>query len=70
VQQVLRRMTDLQAAIAAGHAPDAGHKVADLIHHLGDLSRSGQLTAAGLRLLSGPQAALEHAIPPPFGAGA
>jgi hypothetical protein len=69
-QDLLNRMTDLQAAIAAGHAPDASHKVTDLIHHLGDLSRSGQLTAAGLRLLSGPLAALERTIPPQTGAGA
>jgi serine/threonine-protein kinase len=69
-QDLLNRMTDLQATIAAGHAPDAGHKVADLIHHLGGLSRSGQLTAAGLRLISGPLAALERAIPPQAGAGA
>jgi hypothetical protein len=31
---------------------DAAHKVADLLHHLGDLARSGQLNAAGYARIS------------------
>jgi hypothetical protein len=57
-------MHDLSTTIASGNLTDAGHKVADLIQHLGDLAQGGQLTAAGKRILAAPLAALERAIPP------
>ena len=57
-------MHDLSTTIASGNRTDAGHKVADLIHDLGNLAHGGQLTAAGQRILAAPTAALERAIPP------
>jgi len=63
-QDLLNRMHDLSTTIASGNRTDAGHKVADLIHDLGNLAHGGQLTAAGQRILAAPLAALERAIPP------
>ena len=63
-QDLLNRMHDLATTIASGNRTDAGHKVADLIHDLGNLAHGGQLTAAGQRILAAPTAALERAIPP------
>jgi hypothetical protein len=63
-QDLLNRMHDLSTTIASGNRTDAGHKVADLIHDLGNLAQGGQLTAAGQRILAAPLAALERAIPP------
>jgi serine/threonine-protein kinase len=68
-QDLLNRMTDLLTTVQGGHTSDAAHKVADLVHHLGDLAKSGQLTVAGQQVLAGPLAALERAIPPQSGPG-
>jgi hypothetical protein len=68
-QDLLNRMTDLLSTVRGGHTSDAAHKVADLVHHLGDLAKSGQLTVAGQQVLAGPLAALERAIPPQPGPG-
>lgn len=62
-QDLLNQMTDLQSTIADRQGPDAGHKIADLRHHIGDLVHGGQLTASGQRMLAGPLAALQAAIP-------
>ena len=66
-QDLLNQMTDLQHTLANGHPSDAGHKIADLNHHLGDLEHGGQLTTTGQRLLAAPLAAMERAIPPRTG---
>src|SRR6185437_10675583 len=50
--------TDLQNQLAAisqsisqGNLQDAGHKVGDLQHHLGDLTQNGQLSARGVAMI-------------------
>ena len=66
-QDLLNRMTDLLTTVQGGHTSDAAQKVTDLVHHLGDLAKSGQLTPAGQQVLAGPLGALEREIPPQFG---
>jgi serine/threonine protein kinase len=65
------RLDNITRSLIAPHAGpgpaphnDAGHKVSDLIHHLADLEKSGQLTTAGQQQLTGPLATLEQFVPP------
>lgn len=61
------RLADIDKAISAARRPasaDANHKVADLLHHLGDLAQNGELTLAGQHQLADALAALQHFIPP------
>lgn len=62
-RDLLNRSTDLLSTAESGHLTDASHKVADLVHHLGDLTKSGQVTAAGQQILTGPLTALEQVLP-------
>jgi hypothetical protein len=62
-QDLQHRMTELQKAFEAGHTTDFGHQVADLVHHIGDLMKDGQLSAAGQAMLAGPLAALQRLSP-------
>lgn len=58
-----KQLADISKSLGQGNPHDAGHKVGDLLHHLGDLSRNGQLSPRGLAILSPSVTGLARLLP-------
>jgi hypothetical protein len=41
---VQHELSDISKSIGQGNLQDAGHKLGDLLHHLSDLIRTGQIS--------------------------
>ncbi|MDR0342310.1 MAG: serine/threonine protein kinase, partial [Nocardiopsaceae bacterium] len=57
------QLSDLSKSIDQGNLQDAGHKVGDLLHHLGDLAHKGQISPRGLAILSRSVTKLANLLP-------
>ncbi|HEY2127510.1 MAG TPA: protein kinase [Streptosporangiaceae bacterium] len=57
------QLSGIAQSITQGNLQDAGHKVGDLQHHLGDLTRNGQITARGLAMIEPPVGELARLLP-------
>jgi eukaryotic-like serine/threonine-protein kinase len=57
------QLTGISQSISQGNLQDAGHKVGDLQHHLGDLTRNGQISARGLAVIQPPVSELARLLP-------
>jgi hypothetical protein len=57
------RLNDIWVKISQGNLPDAGHKAADLLQRVADLSRNGQIRPRGVTMLQWPLAHLVRLLP-------
>jgi tRNA A-37 threonylcarbamoyl transferase component Bud32 len=57
------RLNDIWVKIGQGNLSDAGHKAADLLQRVADLSRNGQISARGVTMLQWPLAHLARLLP-------
>jgi len=57
------QLNGISQSISQGNLQDAGHKVEDLQHHLGDLTRNGQISARGLAVIGPPVSELARLLP-------
>jgi hypothetical protein len=57
------QLTGISQSISQGNLQDAGHKAGDLQHHLGDLTRNGQISARGLAVIEPPVSELARLLP-------
>lgn len=57
------QLTGISQSISQGNLQDAGHKVGDLLHHIGDLTRNGQISTHGLTVLGPPISELTRLLP-------
>ncbi len=57
------QLSDISQSISQGNLQDAGHKVGDMLHHLSDLTRNGQISARGLAMIEPPISALARLLP-------
>ena len=57
------QLSGISQSISRGNLQDAGHKVGDLQHHLGDLTHNGQISARGLAMIGPPVSELARLLP-------
>jgi serine/threonine protein kinase len=57
------QLTGISQSISQGNLQDAGHKVGDLLHHIGDLTRNGQISTRGLTMLGPSISELTRLLP-------
>jgi hypothetical protein len=62
---LLNQVNGISQAVSQGNLQDAGHKVGDLLHHLGDLTHNGQVTSRGLTVIGPSVSQLARVLPPP-----
>jgi hypothetical protein len=61
---LLNQLNGISQAVSQGNLQDAGHKVGDLLHHLGDLIHSGQITTRGMTVIGPSIGQLARVLPP------
>jgi hypothetical protein len=57
------QLTGIAQSISQGNLQDAGHKAGDLLHHIGDLTRNGQISTRGLTMLGPSISELTRLLP-------
>jgi len=57
------QLTGISQSISQGNLQDAGHKAGDLLHHIGDLTRNGQISTRGLTMLGPSISELTRQLP-------
>jgi eukaryotic-like serine/threonine-protein kinase len=57
------QLSGISQSISQGNLQDAGHKVSDLQHHIGDLTHNGQISASGLAMIGPSISELARLLP-------